>query len=268
MLCFSSHGKVYWLKVYEIPHAGRMAQGRPLVNLLPLVDGEKINAILPVRVYEQDKHVFMATSDGTVKKTPLPEFSRPRTSGIIAIDLVPGNRLVGVGLTSGHDDILLFSDGGKVVRFSERDVRSLGRSARGVRGILLKDGQRLISMIIAGEGDPAAEVLTATEHGYGKRTSLSDYPCHSRGGQGVISIQVNERNGRVVGATLTRESSEVMLITSGGTLIRTYAREISVTGRNTQGVRLIGLDLGEKLAGIERIDEPENAGVATPDTVH
>ncbi len=268
VLCFSSHGKVYWLKVYEIPHAGRMAQGRPLVNLLPLVDGEKINAILPVRVYEQDKHVFMATSDGTVKKTPLPEFSRPRTSGIIAIDLVPGNRLVGVGLTSGHDDILLFSDGGKVVRFSERDVRSLGRSARGVRGILLKDGQRLISMIIAGEGDPAAEVLTATEHGYGKRTSLSDYPCHSRGGQGVISIQVNERNGRVVGATLTRESSEVMLITSGGTLIRTYAREISVTGRNTQGVRLIGLDLGEKLAGIERIDEPENAGVATPDTVH
>ncbi|MHB1528981.1 MAG: DNA gyrase subunit A [Acidiferrobacteraceae bacterium] len=268
VLCFSSHGKVYWLKVYEIPHAGRTAQGRPLVNLLPLVDGEKINAILPVRVYEQNKHVFMATSDGTVKKTPLPEFSRPRTSGIIAIDLVPGNRLVGVGLTSGHDDILLFSDGGKVVRFSERDVRSLGRNARGVRGILLKDGQQLISMIIAGEGDPAAEVLTATEHGYGKRTSLSDYPCHSRGGQGVISIQVNERNGRVVGATLTRESSEVMLITSGGTLIRTYAREISVTGRNTQGVRLIGLDPGEKLAGIERIDEPENAGGATPDTVH
>ncbi|MHB8414223.1 MAG: DNA gyrase subunit A [Acidiferrobacteraceae bacterium] len=268
VLCFSSHGKVYWLKVYEIPHAGRTAQGRPLVNLLPLVDGEKINAILPVRVYEQNKHVFMATSDGTVKKTSLPEFSRPRTSGIIAIDLVPGNRLVGVGLTSGHDDILLFSDGGKVVRFSERDVRSLGRNARGVRGILLKDGQQLISMIIAGEGDLAAEVLTATEHGYGKRTSLSDYPCHSRGGQGVISIQVNERNGRVVGATLTRESSEVMLITSGGTLIRTYAREISVTGRNTQGVRLIGLDPGEKLAGIERIDEPENAGGATPDTVH
>ncbi|HET9122298.1 MAG TPA: DNA gyrase C-terminal beta-propeller domain-containing protein, partial [Acidiferrobacteraceae bacterium] len=266
ILCFSSQGKVYWLKVYELPQAGRTAQGRPLVNLLPLVEGEHIQAILSIRSFDDGKHVFMATSDGTVKKTALSEFSRPRPSGIIAVDLAPGNCLVGVALTSGNDDVLLFSDGGKVVRFAETDVRAVGRSARGVRGLLLKDDQRLISMIVAATSDADAEVLTATENGYGKRTPLADYPRHNRGGQGVISIQVGERNGNVVCAELVRASAEVMLITNAGTLIRTYVREISVTGRNTQGVRLIGLDGSEKLVGLEPVDDDAGAamGDATP----
>ena len=255
ILCFSSQGKLYWLKVYELPQAGRTAQGRPLVNLLPLVEGEHIQAILAIRSFDDGKHVFMATSDGTVKKTALSEFSRPRPSGIIAVDLAPGNCLVGVALTSGNDDVLLFSNGGKVVRFSETDVRPVGRGARGVRGLLLKDDQRLISMIVAAEADTDVEVLTATENGYGKRTPLSDYPRHNRGGQGVISIQVGERNGSVVCAELVRGTAEVMLITNAGTLIRTHVREISVTGRNTQGVRLIGLDGSEKLVGLEPVDD-------------
>jgi DNA gyrase subunit A len=260
VLCFSNRGKVYWLKVYEIPQAGRGAQGKPIVNLLPLEEGERISAILPVREFEEGKTVFMATSDGTVKKTALPEFSRPRTSGIIACDLADGNRLIGVGITDGHCDILLFSDAGKVIRFNEADVRPMGRSARGVRGIALKEGQCVISLIIAGadqNGDCA--VLTATENGYGKRTLLSDYPKHNRGAQGVISIQVTERNGKVVRATLVREDDQAMLITTGGTLIRTYVREVSLVGRNTQGVRLIDLEDGEKLTGMEKIEESEDA---------
>ncbi len=260
VLCFSNRGKVYWLKVYEIPQAGRGAQGKPIVNLLPLEEGERISAILPVREFEEGKTVFMATSDGTVKKTALSEFSRPRTSGIIACDLADGNRLIGVGITDGQCDILLFSDAGKVIRFNEADVRPMGRSARGVRGIALKEGQCVISLIIAGSdqnGDCA--VLTGTENGYGKRTLLSDYPKHNRGGQGVISIQVTERNGKVVSATLTREDDQAMLITTGGTLIRTYVREVSLVGRNTQGVRLIDLEEGEKLAGMEKIEESEDA---------
>jgi DNA gyrase subunit A len=260
VLCFSNRGKVYWLKVYEIPQAGRGAQGKPIVNLLPLEEGERISAIQPVREFEEGKTVFMATSDGTVKKTALSEFSRPRTSGIIACDLADGNRLIGVGITDGQCDILLFSDAGKVIRFNEADVRPMGRSARGVRGIALKEGQSVISLIIAGSdqnGDFA--VLTGTENGYGKRTLLSDYPKHNRGGQGVISIQVTERNGKVVSATLTREDDQAMLITTGGTLIRTYVREVSLVGRNTQGVRLIDLEEGEKLAGMEKIEESDEA---------
>jgi DNA gyrase subunit A len=264
ILCFSSHGKVYWLKVYEIPQAGRGAQGKPIVNLLPLEEGEKVNAILPVRVFEEGKAVFMATSHGTVKKTALTEFSRPRANGIIAIDLADGNRLIGVGLTSGQADILLFSNGGKVVRFSEQDVRPMGRNARGVRGIKLRKDETVISLIIANPEDSPSTVLTATENGYGKRTPLSDYPKRNRGGQGVISIQVSARNGRVVGATLTGEDDQAMLITNGGTLIRTPVRGISVVGRNTQGVRLIGLDADEKLVGIEKVEESE--GLAGADT--
>ena len=257
ILCFTSRGKVFWLKVYEIPQAGRGAQGKPIVNLLPLEDGEKVNAILPVKGFDEGKMVFMATSDGTVKKTPLADFSRPRTSGIIAIDLADGNRLIGVGLTDGAADILLFSDAGKVIRFSEEDVRPMGRNARGVRGLGLKDGQAVISLIIANPADTSA-VLTATENGYGKRTTLADYPKHNRGGQGVISIQVTERNGRVVAAILARDEDQAMLITNAGTLIRTYVQEISLVGRNTQGVRLIGVDGDEKLVGIEKVEESDN----------
>jgi DNA gyrase subunit A len=255
VLCFSNRGKVYWLKVYEIPQAGRGARGKPIVNLLPLAEGEKITAILPVRGFEEGKGVFMATSDGTVKKTALTEFSRPRPSGIIAIDLEGDNRLIGVGLTDGASDILLFTSAGKAVRFAEDEVRPMGRTARGVRGVTLPDGQAVVSLIIAGAADEPASVLTATAHGYGKRSPLADYPRHRRGGQGVISIQVNERNGPVVGAALVREDDEVMLITDAGTLIRTRVREISTVGRNTQGVTLIEPGEGEKLAGVEKVAE-------------
>jgi DNA gyrase subunit A len=261
VLCFSNRGKVYWLKVYEIPQAGRGARGKPIVNLLPLGENERINAILPVRAFEEGKQVFMATSDGTVKKTVLTEFSRPRTSGIIAVELKDGGHLVSVGLTDGNSDILLFSTAGKVIRFNEQDVRPMGRSARGVRGIGLPEGQSVVSLIIAGgQDEQTTTVLTATEHGYGKRTPLADYPRHKRGGQGVISIQVNERNGPVVGACLTGDEDQVMLITDGGILIRTRAKEISVVGRNTQGVRLIDLGEGERLVGVEKVAESEAEG--------
>jgi len=257
ILCFSSRGRVYWLKVYEIPQAGRGARGKHIANLLPLAEGEKITAIQPVREYEVGKTVFMATSDGTVKKTALTEFSRPRPSGIIAIELTDGNRLVGVGITDGTSDILLFSSAGKVVRFPEDEVRPMGRAARGVRGISLADDQSIVSLIIAGSADETAAVLTATVNGYGKRTPLTDYPKHHRGGQGVISIQVNERNGAVVGAVLVKDEDETMLITDAGVLIRTRVKEISVVGRNTQGVTLIDLGEGEKLAGVEKVAEAE-----------
>jgi DNA gyrase subunit A len=259
VLCFTSRGKVRWLKVYEIPQAGRGARGKPIQNLLHLADGEKITAILPVREYTAGTYVFMATSDGTVKKTELTEFSRPRASGIIAIDLQDGNQLVDVGLTQGGCDVLLFSDAGKVIRFPEDDVRPMGRSARGVRGILLQKDQSVIAQIIAcpeGASETAA-VLTATRNGYGKRTPLVDYPKHHRGGQGVISIQVTERNGPVVGACIVEEEDEVMLISSGGVLIRTRVKEISVVGRNTQGVNVMEMSVEEHLVGMEKVAESE-----------
>lgn len=264
MLCFSSRGKVYWKKVYELPLASRTSRGRPIVNLLPLEDGERINAILPIREYEENKFIFMATASGTVKKTSLVDFSRPRANGIIAIELRDNDQLVGVDITTGDSDILLFTSAGKSVRFNEVSVRQMGRTACGVRGIKMQDGQSVISLIIAGEG----HVLTATEKGYGKRTEMEDFPIHGRGGQGVIAIQTTERNGNVVAATLVGEGDEIMLITSGGTLVRTKVDEISIVGRNTQGVRLISLSEGESLSGLERIvdvhDDAE-AGIEAAD---
>lgn len=254
ILCFSSAGKVYWLKVYQIPQAGRGARGRPLVNLLPLAEGERINAILPVRDYEAGYYIFMATAGGTVKKTPLTDFSRPRSSGIIAVDLVEGDRLVGVDLTDGSREVMLFSDAGKVIRFAETDVRAMGRVSRGVRGMRLPGGARIISLIIA---DPDGCVLTATENGYGKRTPVEEYPTYGRGGQGVISIQTSERNGAVVGAVQVNDDDEIMLISDQGTLVRTPVAGVSKLGRNTQGVTLIRLAEEEKLVGLERIAEAD-----------
>ena len=253
MLCFSSRGKLYWLKVYELPQASRSARGKPIVNLLPLEDGERINAILPIREFSQDKFLFMATADGTVKKTALAEFSRPRPSGIRAIELVAGNTLIGVELTDGNHDIMLFSDAGKAVRFPESHVRAVGRTARGMRGIRLQEDQKVISLIIV--DDSSQTILTATENGYGKRTASEDYPQRSRGGSGVISIQVSERNGAVVAAVVVDSDDEIMLISNQGTLIRTPVSDISVFGRNTQGVRLFNLNESEHLAGLERIIE-------------
>jgi DNA gyrase subunit A len=254
ILCFSSRGKVYWLKVYELPQAGRTARGKPIVNLLPLEADERINAILPIRGFDEEHFVFMATAQGTVKKTSLSNFSRPRSSGLIAVELREGDYLIDVAITDGQRDVMLFSNAGKVIRFSEADVRPMGRTACGVRGIKLKPGQWVISMIIAGEHP----VLTATENGYGKRTAAADYPVYGRGGQGVIAIQVTERNGQVIGAVPADDSDEVMLISDGGTLVRTRVREISVMGRNTQGVRLIALANGEKLVGMERVLEDKD----------
>ncbi len=249
ILCFSSRGKVYWLKVYELPQAGRTARGRPIVNLLPLEEGERINAILPIREYSEDKFLFFATASGTVKKTPLKDFSRPRASGIIAVELREGDQLIGVELTDGQRDIILSASHGKAIRFNESDVRPMGRSAVGVRGIKLPEDAQVISLIIVDDG----YVLTATENGYGKRTHVREYPLHGRGGQGVISIQTTKRNGAVIGAELVSEDDEIMLITTSGTLVRTRVDEVSEMGRNTQGVKLISLGEGEKLSGIERI---------------
>ncbi len=254
ILCFSSRGKAYWLKVYQLPQAGRTARGKPIVNLLPLEDSERINAVLPVREFPEDRFVFMATAQGTVKKTPLADFSRPRANGIIAVDLREDDYLVNVAVTDGTRDVMLFSNTGKAIRFKESDVRPMGRTACGVRGTRLAAGQRVIALIIVEEGS----VLTATENGYGKRTLVSDYPVHGRGGQGVISIQSSERNGEVVGAVLVQDEDEIMLISNGGTLVRTRVQEISVLGRNTQGVRLISLHNGEKLVGVERIVEVQD----------
>ncbi len=249
ILCFSSRGKAYWLKVYQLPQAGRTARGKPIVNLLPLESGERINAVLPVREFPEDRFVFMVTAQGTVKKTPLSDFSRPRSNGIIAVDLREDDYLVNVALTDGGNDVMLFSNVGKAIRFHETDVRPMGRTACGVRGIRLGPEQRVIALIIVSEGT----VLTATEHGYGKRTPVSEYPVHGRGGQGVISIQVTGRNGQVVGAALVQDDDEFMLISNSGTLVRTRVAEVSVMGRNTQGVRLIKLHEGETLVGIEPI---------------
>ena len=257
VLCFSNRGKVYWLKVYELPQAGRGARGKPMVNLLPLEEGEKINALLPVKQYDEQHFVFMATSQGTVKKTPLTAFSRPRTTGIIALDLAENDKLVGVGLTDGTKEILLVSSGGKSIRFNESEVRPMGREAAGVRGIKLGDGQELVGLIVIGEGN----ILTASENGYGKLTPLDDFPAHGRGGQGVIALQTTDRNGATVAALQVTAGQEVMMISSTGTLVRTPVDEISVVGRNTQGVRLIRLGEGERLVGIERIDETLDVAV-------
>jgi len=255
VLCFSNRGKVYWLKVYELPQAGRGARGKPMVNLLPLEEGEKINALLPVKQYDEQHFVFMATRAGTVKKTPLAAFSRPRSSGIIAVDLADNDQLVGVAITDGEREIILVSSGGKAIRFHENEVRHMGREATGVRGIRLSPGHDLIALIVVGEG----HILTASATGYGKLTPLEDFPSHGRGGQGVIALQTSDRNGFTVAALQAKGGQEIMLISSSGTLVRTTVDEISVQGRNTQGVRLIRLDEGERLVGIERIESLEGA---------
>ena len=253
VLCFSSRGRVYWLKVYEFPQAGRNARGRPIVNLLPLEEGERINAVLPVREYDENHYIFFATAHGTVKKTPLIDYSRPRAGGIIAVDLRDDDYLIDVALTDGGKDVLLVSDNGKAIRFPETDVRPMGRTAAGVRGIRMGDGFKLISlMILDGEADEST-ILTATEHGYGKRTLSREYSRQGRGGQGSIAIQASKRNGKVVGAVKVEDGEEIMLITNGGTLVRTRVDEISVLGRNTQGVRLIRLMLGHALIAVDRI---------------
>jgi DNA gyrase subunit A len=249
LLCFSSRGRMYWLKVYQLPMAGRTARGKPMVNLLPLEEGERINAVLPIREYAEDKYIFMATSEGTVKKTPLTDFSRPRTAGIIAVDLRDGDKLVDVALTNGDNDVMMFSTSGKAIRFHESDVRAMGRTATGVRGIRLEEGQEVNALIIVGEG----ELLVATENGYGKRTRMDEFSVQGRGGQGVIAIQTSDRNGNAVGAVQVREECQIMLITDGGTLVRTPVADVSIVGRNTQGVTLIRLNEGEKLVQIAPI---------------
>ena len=250
LLCFSSLGKVYWLKVYNLPVASRASRGKPFVNLLPLGQGERINAMLRVREYTENQFIFMATTAGTVKKTPLKEFERQRANGKIAIDLRENDQLVDVAITDGQQNILLFSSSGKAVCFNETDVRSMGRTATGVRGIRLKEGQKVISLIISTEGS----VLNITENGFGKRTRLDDFPSHKRGGQGVIAIQTSERNGKVIGAVLVTDQDEIMLITNGGTLVRTRVDGISVVGRNTQGVTIIKLGKKEKVVGVDKIE--------------
>lgn len=270
ILCFSNRGRVYWLKVYEVPEGSRGSRGRPIVNLFPLQEGEKINVILPLtgqaRTFPSDQYVFMATKAGTVKKTALSEFSNPRKAGIIAVDLDDGDYLIGAALTDGQHDVMLFSDGGKAVRFDENDVRSMGRAARGVRGMMLEEGQSVIAMLVA--EDEAQSVLTATENGYGKRTSIVEYTRHGRGTKGMIAIQQSERNGKVVAATLVRVEDEIMLITDTGVLVRTRVSEIRELGRATQGVTLIGLDEGAKLSGMQRIVENDAVedSEALPDT--
>ena len=256
LLCFSSAGKVYWKKVYELPQGGRAARGKPIINLLPLDEGESINAILAVREFDADNYIFMATASGTVKKTPLEAYSRPRANGIIALDLKEGDQLVGVALTDGQSDIMLFNSVGKVIRFSETDVRSMGRVSRGVRGMRMAEDTEIISLIIANVEDGA--ILTATEFGYGKRTNLEQYRVQGRGGSGIISIQTSERNGSVVGAVQVQDEHQIMLITDGGTLVRTPVKDVSIVGRNTQGVKLINLTKKEKLVGLERVLEEED----------
>ena len=258
VLCFSSRGQLYWIKVYNVPQGGRASRGKPIVNLLPLTDAEKITAILPVREFDENKYVFMATANGTVKKTRLSDFSRPRPSGIIAVDLDEGDYLIGVALTEGRHDIMLFSDEGKAVRFDEQDVRPMGRVSRGVRGMRLPVGQKVISLLVA--ETESVSVLTATENGFGKRTPITEYTRHGRGTQGMIAIQTSARNGNVVAATLVEDKDEIMLITTGGVLIRTRVAEIREMSRVTQGVTLINLGPDEKLAGLQKIVDSEDGG--------
>ena len=268
LLCFSNRGRLYWLKVWEVPAGSRGSRGRPIVNMFPLQEGEKINVVLALtgeaRTFPENQYVFMATSMGTVKKTSLDEFSNPRKGGIIAVNLDEGDFLIGAALTDGQHDVMLFSDGGKAVRFDENDVRPLGRSARGVRGMMIEDHQSVIAMLVSEQENPdiladetkaRASVLTATENGYGKRTSITEYTRHGRGTKGMIAIQQSERNGKVVAATLVHADDEIMLITDTGVLVRTRVSEIRELGRATQGVTLIGLDEGAKLSGLQRIVE-------------
>ncbi len=256
LLCFSNHGKLYWVKAYELPLANRTSRGKPIVNVLPLAAGEAINAILPVREFHEGRFVIMVTKQGVVKKVSLEAFSRRRSSGIIAIDLDEGDSLIGVDLTDGKQDIMLFSDAGKVIRFSEEHIRPMGRTARGVRGMRLQEDQSVISLIVA---QSTGTILTATQFGYGKRTEIEEYRITGRGGQGVISIQVNERNGKVVRAVQVNEGDEAMLITDQGTLVRFRVNELSIIGRNTQGVRLINVASGEQVVGMQRIEELPDA---------
>jgi DNA gyrase subunit A len=268
ILCFSDGGKVYWLRTFQLPQAGRQARGRPLVNLLPLDNGEQVTAILPIKGYEDGKHVIMATSKGIIKKCRLTDFSRPRSNGIIAVNLQEDDHLVGVELTDGDEDILLVSDAGKASRFSERDVRVVGRTARGVRGIRLDEDHNVIALMVlpASDSITAADtdglmglaILTSTINGYGKRTLVSDFPRKNRGGKGVIAIKTSDRNGIVVSAHIVNDSDEVMLITDGGILIRTRVSEISTQGRNTQGVRLISLKDGEALVSVSKVADTED----------
>jgi len=275
ILCFSNRGRLYWLKVWEVPSGSRGSRGRPIVNMFPLAEGEKINVVLPLtgenRSFPADRYVFMATAGGTVKKTALDEFSNPRKIGIIAIKLDEGDQLIGAAVTDGAHDVMLFSDGGKAVRFDENDVRALGRDTRGVRGMSLEDGQSVIAMLVA-DGEASGEsaepnarnsVLTATENGYGKRTNITEYTRHGRGTKGMIAIQQSERNGKVVAATLVGTDDEIMLITDKGVLVRTRVAEIREMGRATQGVTLIALDDGAQLSGLQRIvenDAQDDAG--------
>jgi DNA gyrase subunit A len=258
ILCFSSRGRVYWVKVYEAPQGGRQSRGKPINNIVPLIEGEKITAVLPIKTFDEAHFVFMATAYGTVKKTPLADFSRPRPSGIIAVSLDEGDRLVGVAVTDGRHDVMLFSDAGKAVRFSEQDVRPMGREAHGVRGMTLMPGQQVISLVVA--EDETRPVLVATENGFGKRTPVGEFTRHLRGSQGMIAIQTTARNGKLVAARLVEPDDEVMLITTGGVAIRTRVAEISEMGRVTQGVTLINLDVDEKLAGLERVVESDANG--------
>ena len=255
LLCFSDRGRLYWLKVWEVPQGTRSSRGRPIVNMFPLIEGEKITVVLPVKVFSEDHYVFMATSRGTVKKTPLSDFSNPRKAGIIAVALDEGDYLIGADLTDGQHEVMLFSDAGKAVRFDENDVRPMGRNARGVRGMRLEEDQRLISLLVA--QDDEQSVLTATFNGYGKRTPISEYTLHGRGTKGMIAIQTSARNGKVVGAVLVRTSDEIMLITTGGVLVRTRVSEIREMGRATQGVTLINVDDGSSLSGVRRVVESD-----------
>ena len=256
LLCFSSRGRVYWLKVYNVPQGTRTSRGKPIVNLFPLTEREKINAVLPIKEYDEKHFVFLATALGTVKKTPLSQFANPREKGIIAVELDDGDHLIGAAITDGKHDVMLFSDAGKAVRFEEVDVRPMGRQARGVRGMKIGEGQRVISMLVA--DTETQTVLTATENGFGKRTPIAEYTRHGRGTQGMIAIQTTERNGKLVGAVLVGDEDQIMLISTGGVLIRTRVKQIREQGRSTQGVRLIDLDEGTKLAGIERVAEKED----------
>ncbi|GAB7543631.1 DNA gyrase subunit A [Cupriavidus sp. 8B] len=268
ILCFSNRGRLYWLKVYEVPQGSRNSRGRPIVNMFPLSDGEKINVILPVRQFDAEHFIFMGTARGTVKKTALTEFSNPRKAGIIAVDLDEGDYLIGAAVTDGQHDVMLFSDSGKAVRFDENDVRPMGRQARGVRGMNLEESQTVIAMLVAPaetseQAVAVGSVLTATENGYGKRTPIAEYTRHGRGTKGMIAIQTSERNGRVVAAALVSPEDEIMLITTGGVLIRTRVSEIREMGRATQGVTLINVDEGTKLSGLQRIVESDaDNGVA------
>jgi len=268
ILCFSDRGRMYWLKVWEVPQGSRTARGKPIINMFPLIEGEKITTILPIKGYLENQYVFMATRFGVVKKSRLSDFSNPRKGGIIAVDLDEGDILVGAEITTGMQDVMLFSDGGKAVRFDENDVRPMGRTARGVRGMNLAAGQTVIAMLVAPNEEDAAlllanenalpSVLTATENGFGKRTSLAEYTRHGRGTKGMIAIQTTDRNGKLVAASLVSEADQIMLITTGGILVRTRVSEIREMGRSTQGVTLISVDAGTVLSGLQRIAESDD----------